>query len=359
MSRVVVVGGGIVGTSVAASLAGDHDLTLLERDALGSGATADSMAVFTRSRLSPTRVGQRLRDLSWAAYEGAVESGTVEFAETGSLRIAESAAERGRYERAVARLREFGVAARVLDGAAIRERGPGVEGPGLFVPADGHLAQGEVVEHYADRAREAGAAIETGVTVEGMLADGERIAGVVTDAGEYGADAVVNATGPWAPALNAAAGVDLPIRRMRGPIVELATDARSIPFTLFADALYVRRSPWGYYVGEYNTAFDSEADVDPSGRGSVGPGFVRRARDRLRRTVGVDDAALVDEWVGLRTVTPDGRPVVGATERPGFHVASGMNGLGVTFAPAVGELFARAFEGEDDDLATELSPRRF
>lgn len=405
VSRVIVVGGGIVGTSVAAHLAADADreVTLLEHEEFGGGATADSMAVFTRMRLAPTRLGQRLRDRSWRAYEDMTADGAVGFTRTGSLRVPAPGEGAGserrdagtRYETAAADLRGLGVEARVLDGP-LDDRGLAVDGPALFVPDDGHLTQQGVVDYYVERAREAGAVAEHGVTVRDVLADGDRVVGVRTDAGTYEADAVVNAAGPSAPVVNAAAGVDLPIRRTRGPIVELAVETengaepaahpRPIPFTLFGDALYLRRSPRGYYVGEYNTDFDPDRDVDPEARGGVGAAFRRRARDRLRTALGLPDAelAVVDEWVGLRTVTPDGRPLVGATERPGFHVATGMNGQGVTLAPAVGESFARAFDGggadggpgptgseggndggangrdaDESDLLAALSPRRF
>lgn len=387
MSRIVVVGGGIVGASVAAHLADRHEVTLLERGEFGGGATADSMAVFTRLRLSPTRIGQRLRDRSWRAYELMIDGSAVGFTRTGSLHApppgtsdgsADGDDVRDRYRTAGADLRALGVDARVLEGS-LGDRGFAIDGPALFVPADGHLAQQAVVDRYVERARAAGAAAERGVSVEGVLADGDRVAGVETDAGAREADAVVNAAGPHAPALNAAAGVDLPIRRTRGPIVELAvggdggTDSgahpRPIPFTLFGDALYLRRSPRGYYVGEYNTDFDPGSDVDPGARDEVGAAFRQRARDRLRGALGAPDATLtaVDEWVGLRTVTPDGRPVVGATDRPGLHVATGMNGQGVTLAPAVGDLFARGFDdsdgqrtdGEDAGLLAALAPGRF
>lgn len=389
MSRVIVVGGGIVGASVAAHLADRHEVTLLEREEFGGGATADSMAVFTRLRLSPTRIGQRLRDRSWRSYERMIDDGAVGFTRTGSLHAPPPGASdessdgdgvRDRYRTAGSDLQALGVEARVIEGS-LGDRGFALDGPALFVPADGHLTQQAVVDCYVERARAAGAVAERGVTVEGLLTSGDRIVGVETDAGAREADAVVNAAGPHAPALNAAAGVDLPIRRTRGPIVELAVEGdggpdsgahpRPIPFTLFGDALYLRRSPRGYYVGEYNTDFDPGSDVDPGARGGVGAAFRQRARDRLRTALGDPDAALtaVDEWIGLRTVTPDARPVVGATDRPGLHVATGMNGQGVTLAPVVGDLFARGFDGDggdggtdeegDADLLAALAPGRF
>jgi sarcosine oxidase subunit beta len=168
MERVSIVGGGVLGTALAARL-GDADLevSLYERGALGEGATAASMAVFAWQSLHPTGLDYRLRRRSWPEYERLIETSKVAFAPTGALNVASTAEGRETVTEAAKKLCELGTDAQALTPEEIARFGITSERVtgGLYTEGEGYFDPAELVAAYADRAAEAGAGIETGTEV--------------------------------------------------------------------------------------------------------------------------------------------------------------------------------------------------
>lgn len=376
MDPVVVVGGGIVGASVAYHLReADVPVTLYERDALGSGTTADSVAMFIWEQTVPDETAHRLRERSWETYGRLVDDGTIEFSRIGGLYPARSEGRLERLRAAADALEAFGVRTRLVDPGDLQQFGldPADLIGALTVPDEGYLDPTEVIQFFVGEARAAGARVETGAAVTDVLVEegagengaSEEVVGVEVDGERVPASAVVNAAGPWAPTVDAVAGVDLPLRHNLGPILVLdhGTD-QSLPFVEFEDGTYVRgEGRTQAFAGRYGVGYEAADRVDPDAARSVDQAFSLAVADRLERylprLVGAD---LVNDWVGVRTITPDGRPFVGDTRLSGYHVATGMNGLGVTLAPAVGEHLASVVDtdGDPDPAFREyLSPSRF
>lgn len=353
--HVVIVGGGVVGTSLAAALGGRAEVTLLERGELGSGTTAASMAMQHRQQVPVRPYDQRLRRLAREEY------GSFDVSRTriGSLYVAESEAFAGELREVAEQLNGEGVETRYLEPADLDEFGivPSAVAGGIHSPEEGYFDPDELVARFAERARAAGVEIRTGVEVtdvdpgEGVVADGERIEG----------DAVVNAAGPWAPEIDRMAGLEYPLRHTRGPILSLETGPeRPEPFSLFERGLYCRSRPDGVYVGRYATDFADGERLDPDTSLAVDDEFREEVEEFASTVPAIEGAPATDEWVGVRTVTPDGRPLVGETEVEGYVVATGMSGLGVTLAPAVARLLADLLvDGTRSDLLEPLDPGRF
>jgi len=372
MDPVVVVGGGIVGTSVAHHLRrADVPVVLYEHDALGSGATGDSAAMFVWKATpagpgAPDGTAHRLRTRSWGAYERLLREGSIEFSRIGGLYPAGSAERLDRLRDAAGLLEEIDVRADLLDAGGL-ERFELVTDDlvgGLHVPDEGYLDPGGIVQFLAGEARAAGARVETGAEVTDVFVEADRVVGAEVDGERIPASGVVNAAGPWAPSVDAMAGVDLPLRHNGGPILVLDHDAdRTLPFVEFGDGRYVRgEGPRRAFAGRYGVGYDAAGQfdldaartADESFRLSVGDLFERYLPDLV-------DARVRTDWVGTRTITPDGRPFVGRAGLEGYFVATGMNGLGVTLAPAVGEHLASVVAADrTPDAAFEayLSPSR-
>ena len=373
MDPVVVVGGGIVGASVAHHLReADVPVVLYERDALGGGTTADSAAMFVwkAAPAGSSRAAHRLRARSWQTYERLVDDGEIEFSRIGGLYLAGGADGLDRLRADAARLGESGVRAEVLDAAELERFGlaPAELAGGLHVPDEGYLDPAGIVQFLLAEARDAGARVETGTAVTDVLVE-DGVVGVEVERDGDGecvpASAVVNAAGPWAPSVDATAGVDLPLRHNLGPILVL--DHRldvELPFVEFEDGGYVRGDGQGRaFAGRYGAGYDAADRLDPDAARSVDESFSLSSTDRFERYLpGLTDARVVNDWVGVRTITPDGRPLVGGTDLDGYHVATGMNGLGVTLAPAVGEHLASILapgRAPDAGVREFLSPSRF
>jgi len=357
--RVGIIGGGVIGTSCAYHLAErGHDVELVEREDIGSGTTAASMAVFMWQAVPPSEFAHRLRRRAWDEYSKFIEDGELDYTQTGLLHVAHAASTLETYREYANALREFG-----LDAELLSDAGPYDDDRafgGLYTPEDGYFDPVAIAELYADKAGDAGATIRTGTEVRNVETESGRVSGLELDEEEIAVDAVVNAAGPWA--VDVDGSDDLPLRRTEGPIVGFETPEETnteIPFTLFENDLYVRRYAKGLYVGHYNTEFRADEDVTPAEK-SPGNDFERRARnlltdlgfdaDRFRRETG---------WVGYRTVTPDGLPLVGEGSIESYYLAVGMSGLGITRAPVVGQLVAGGIDGESSRMSRKLSPERF
>ena len=368
MTEVAIVGGGVVGTCVAyhlreAAADDELDVTLYEKSALGAETTSASMALFMWQRDGPSDAD--LRHRAWNEYRTLIERGTVTFERCGTLHVAETEAYLDALEGTRAGLEALGRDAEIVTPEAVEDLGldPSAVVGGLYVPGSGYLDASEIVAHYADGAREAGVAVETGAEVTDVVVEGGAVAGVEVDGGRRDADVIVNAAGPWAVRLNELAGVSLPLRHTRGPILALEGEAPvRTPFARFERGTYARPfDESGLYVGHYATEYDDADVVDPDEPRSLEDWFHAAARETVETFIPLfADAREVDAYVGLRTVTPDGRPAVGETAVDGFLVAGGMTGQGVTLAPVVGQLVAERLEnGTMPAEAEPFSPARF
>ena len=363
--HVVIVGGGIVGTTLAARLAAADPVrvTLCERDALGSGTTSASAAIFITQQSDPTEYDDQLRRRSWETYGPLVADGTLSFEQVGQFTVAASEAYAAHLRDAAEGLREFGSDAEWLDADDLPEFDLAVSDHvgALYTPAEGYFDVEELVEHFSQEARDQGARIRAGDGVIDVRTDDEGVTAVETEAEVIPADAVVNAAGPWAVEVNGFLDVEAPLRHTVGPILVVEGDDHDVPFAIFESKLYVRPvGSDGAYVGKYRTEYADGEVLDPDAPTDVLEAFHDEAEDFLAASVPtLADADVVDEWVGLRTVTPDGRPLVGESSVDGFYLAAGMTGQGVTLAPAVADVLTAEIAGEGSELGDRLAPCRF
>ncbi|SEQ27607.1 NAD(P)/FAD-dependent oxidoreductase [Natrinema salaciae] len=365
--KIVIVGGGIIGTAVAARLGEtDHDVTLLERSRIGSETTAASAGILMETAVAPTPFDLRFRTRARSVYRRLFDRGPLESDRVGTLYVAETTAFADRLEESVAVLREHDVEASFLSATEIARLGVDPDGfvGGLHTPNDSVCDPTDVANWFAARARRSGVDVRTGVRVTAVITRDGSVSGVETDEGRLQTDCVLNATGPWAPELNEMVGISLPLGHTLGPMVALeGPEPIESPVTILESKRYVRPTGGadgtGAWVGEYRTGYTEGQRYDPD-QCTVSDEFRDTATDAASIVPALEGATAVDEWIGLRTVTPDGRPVVGETSVDGFVVACGMSGQGVTLAPAVADVVHDVLEGRvGDDHRRHLSPDRF
>lgn len=354
--HVAIVGGGVIGTALAASLSERAEVTLLERSSLGGGTTAASMAMIHRQQPVPNEYDLRLRRLVWEGYEPFLADLT--HTRIGSLYVAETEAFANQLREAAPELTDFGVETEYFTGEELSAFGIEAGVGGIYTPDEGYFEPDELVEFFADCARKRGVRIETGVEVTG-IDPGEQVT-IETSEEEITAEKVVNAAGPWATEVDGLVGLDYPLRHTRGPILSFETDSTEPrPFTLFERGLYCRSHSQGLYVGRFATEFEGGTALDPDERRAISDGFREEVQTFASAVPVLSEARVREEWVGIRTVTPDGRPLVGETSVENYAVSTGMSGLGVTLAPAVADLLTDKLLGIDRELIEPLSPARF
>ena len=366
MKPTVIVGGGIVGASLAYHLSeGKRPVKLFEKNSLGSGTTAASIAQFIRYQGSPDPVEHERRELSWEWYEPLIEAGEFEFDPIGTLHTGSSESEMTHLRELHAAYDEFGLTSDLVSPSDLSAYGldPDRFAGGLLVPEDGVLDPNEIIQHMVSRARDRGAEIETGVAVTDVTVEEGAVAGVETTEGKADAARVINAAGPWAHEINEMVGVSAPLRHTEGPIVVLqANRNHPVPLTFFENEVYVREEGTGdLLAGRFARAYEDTTRFDPDHARPIEESYYLTVADVIDRYFpSLSDVRVLNEWNGLRTVTPDGLPIVDDTAVDGYLVAVGMSGYGVTTAPALGELVGEWLRsGIKPDLLEPLALNRF
>lgn len=342
-AQVVVVGGGVMGTSVAFHLAeaGRTDVLLLDRGPLGGGSTSKA-AGGVRAQFADelnVRLGQRSLELfeDFPRRPGQ----EIDLHRTGYLFAISDPGDLAAFETAVAMQNRLGVPSRMLTPAEAGALSPLLRTDDLvgaaWSPADGHCSPESVVLGYASAARRLGATLRTGVEARSVDVRGGEVVSVTTDAGVVRTGTVICCAGAWANALAATAGVDLPVTPYRRQIVvtEALTDLPPAPMTIdFATSFYFHREGRGLLVGMSDPTeppgFDTH--VDDEFLTLLGAAAARRAPAVL-------DAGVAHHWAGLYEVTPDHNALLGeSAEVSRFLYAGGFSGHGFLQGPAVGEV---------------------
>jgi sarcosine oxidase subunit beta len=356
-AEVVVIGGGVVGASVAYHLAaaGVPDVLLLEARDLGTGSSAKPRGG-VRAQFSD-ELNVRFGAYSLDAYRRfpAEVGADIDWQQVGYLFLLRDAATVAGFERSFALQRQLGlrggVRGRLLDPAEAARRNPYLATDGLlaaaYSPDDGHARPADVVRGYAAAARRRGARVRTHCEVVGIETRAGEITAVHTSTGTVEAGAVVCAAGAWSAALGAMAGVDLPVRPLRRQIAltpPLSPRPPRIPFTIdFDSTVYFHNSDDGLLVGhsdpEQPHGFDTAYTDDWL------PVFRTVAARIAPALAGLP---LPGGWAGLYEMTPDCNALVGeARGVRRFLYATGFSGHGFLQAPAAGAVIRDLYLGRE------------
>jgi sarcosine oxidase, subunit beta len=360
---VVVIGGGVVGWSVAYHLAraGARRVTLVDR---GGGSTERATGGF-RAQFA-TAVNVRLSLLSLEklrsfAEETGVDSG---YAPCGYLFIAATSRQLERLREAMTVQRTAGfVAARELSADDVLACNPYLEASdivgGTFAPSDGFLRPTEIQRGYREAALRLGVSFLQGA-VRKLRRNGSRIVAVETGSDALPCGAVVNAAGPWAAEVGRMAGVDVPVAPLRRQVaVTVQTTAlpESMPMTVFADGFHFRVRDKHVLLLQPSPPATQPFDV------SVDPLWVDAVlKTSHARVPCLRDVPLGSTYAGLYEMSPDEHALLGpADDAENLILVNGSSGHGVMHAPALGQLAAELLTlGSTRSLdVTTLRPSRF
>ncbi|MGP4051403.1 NAD(P)/FAD-dependent oxidoreductase [Streptomyces sp. 2A115] len=359
---VVVIGGGVMGTSIAYHLAraGVPDVVLVERDELASGSTSRAAGGIRAQFSDELNIQLGARSLEAFARFGDETGHDIGLHRVGYLFLLSTPEEVAAFEAGVRLQNGLGVPSRMMDPAEARRLSPLITTDGLlaaaFSPDDGHCTPEAVVHGYAAAARRHGATVVRHCEVTGIETRGADITAVATSRGRIATPAVVCAAGAWSRAVGAMAGVDLPVDPLRRQIAvtEPVPDLPpGLPMTIdFASSLYFHTEGPGLLVGmsdpDETTGFATET------HDRWIPGLCEAMEHRapalldLRRTGG---------WAGLYEITPDHNALIGeASSVSRFLYATGFSGHGFLQGPAVGEVVRDLFLGHVPFV--DISPLR-
>jgi len=366
-ARVVVIGGGVIGASVAYHLAhmGWRDVVLVERDRLTSGTTwhaAGLMVTFGSTSETSTELRKYTRDL-YRRLEAETGQATG-FMPVGFIEVAADADRLEEFRRVAAFNRFCGVDVEEISPSEVKRLFPLARvddiKAGFYVAGDGRVNPVDVTMALAKGARLAGARIVEGVAVTGILRKGGRAAGVRTALGDIAAEVVVNCTGMWARQLGEEAGVVIP--NQAAEHYYLITEKISgLPPGLPvledpASYAYFREETGGLLVGLFEPVcapWRIEGIPANFSFGEIEPDWDRMApylETAMARVPVTADAGIRKLFCGPESFTPDLRPIVGeAPELESYFVAAGLNSIGILTGGGIGRLLAHwIVEGTPD-----------
>ncbi|OFE16877.1 FAD-dependent oxidoreductase [Humibacillus sp. DSM 29435] len=377
-ARIVIIGGGVIGASVAYHLMhlGERDVLLLEQGSLSGGTTwhAAGLVGQLRATEASTRLVQYSTDL-YTRLEA--ETGlSTGYRVCGGLTVARTPERMTQLRRTVANAAAYDLECSLLTADEAHERFPLMQVDdvlgAIWLPGDGRANPTDLTQSLARGARQLGARLLERVRVTDVLVRDGRAAGVRTDAGDVEAEVVVNCAGQWANAVGAMAGVTVPLHSAEHFYVvtdQIEGVHRDLPILRDPDGYtYVKEEVGGLLVG----GFEPEAKPWVSPDAIPYPfEFALLDEDWEHFSVIMDNAVhrlpVLGEtgirkfYNGPESFTPDNQFIVGeAPELPGFFVGAGFNSVGIASAGGAGLALAEwIVEGAATTDLASADIRRF
>lgn len=379
-ARILIVGGGIMGLSIARKSAPRtrDPVVLIERKHLGAGSSGRSGAIL-RQHYRDAEVASMARDSlrEYAGFEAATGL-ALGFHRTGVITLAGPAQPewRQRIRENVAMLQGLGIETELVDAARMRALAPGMqvaEGSlGAWEPGGGFVDPNQTLASFGREAQDLGAELRLGVELLEIRVRDGRAVGARTSAGELEAEQIVIVAGPWTRRLFLGLGLDFPLKVVRPenhylgvpemdvePATGRARNAHPVLIDL-EHGSYARCDPAHARTRVGHVDYDDDhALEDPDALDeTVGAELQRWGRTALAKRIPAyarrPDAGSLAAWY---TLTPDAQALIGPVPGiAGLFVVSGFSGHGFKLGPSVGEGVAQMLFGEP---VTALDPAFF
>ncbi|HEV2108040.1 MAG TPA: FAD-binding oxidoreductase [Thermomicrobiales bacterium] len=362
-AEVVIIGAGIMGCTIAHELAsrGVSDIIVVERDAIGRGATADAAGGIRQQFSTETNI--RLATASVRVWETFAERFGMEIGlrQQGYLFVLTEPDQEPVFRANLDLQQRLGVPAQWVTPDEIARINPHIVLDdvigGTFCPEDGWVDTYQATMGYAQAARRLGVTIIEETPVTGIRQQGGKVTAVETAAGVIATPLVIICAGPQTRHVGAMAGIDLPVspyRRMSFITEPFNALPATLPMTIeFASGLYFHPESSGFLFGM------GDPDEPSSFNKTVDEVWMLTTVERLVARAPVFEEAKVRRgWAGFYEVTPDDNPLLGFVGQPAsLAVAAGFSGHGFMQGPAIGTCIAELILSGEAKLV-DISPFR-
>src|SRR5271169_5248499 len=349
-AEVVIVGGGIVGASIAWHLTeqGCRNVLMVEREThQGKGSTGKSMGGVRAQFATAANIQMSMYSIQFYAEFDERLGQPGGYRPQGYLFVATVPAHLEYLRTNQILQHSLGLKqAHMVNRDTIKARVPqlftGDVLGGSFCPTDGFVDPYSVMVGFTTCATERGAKVWKSTEVTAIHRDGSGITGVETTRGPVSTRVLVNAAGAWAAQVAALAGVDLPVqpmRRMLVPTEPFDDFPHTAPMIVdMSNGFHFRPEARGFLLAW------NDPEESPGYKTDFEPSFIEKILTRAAHRVPVFENVAVNPkraWAGLYEMTPDHHPILGESpEVPGFFFANGFSGHGVMHSPATGKILS-------------------
>jgi len=347
---VVIVGGGIVGSSIAYHLtaAGCGNVLVIEREtSQGKGSTGKSMGGVRAQFATPVNIQMSLYSIPfYAAFEETLGY-PCGYRAQGYLFMATRESHMNYLRANLERQMALGLkTARLVSAAEIRTLYPQLRGDdivgGSFCSTDGFVDPYSAMNGFMSWAADHGARIWKNTAVTGIKVERTRVTAVETTRGTVQTNSVVNAAGAWAAEIASLVGIELPVvplRRMLVPTEPFDQFPHTAPMIIdMTNGFHFRPESLGFLLAW------NDPEETPGFKTEFEPSFIEKVLTRAADRVPVFENVAVNPkraWAGLYEVTPDHHCILGAVDEVrGFFLANGFSGHGVMHAPSTGKILS-------------------
>lgn len=356
-AQVVIVGGGIIGASIAYHLAleGITDVVVCERNTFTSGTTWHAAGLIAGARGTITLTGLASYGRGFYSTLGQLSGVDVAFTAPGSLSLARCSARADElaYARDIAD--HCGIEAHLVDPAEAQQLWPLLEGrdivAGLYFPGDGYVNPGYAALGMAKLAHDLGVTVREHCAVTGLQVQDGRITGVRTTRGPIAASTVVLAAGLWTRDLAATVGVAVPLfaaEHVHVRSMPLLEGVSGLPVLRDVDnSYYIRPESDRLLLGAFEPRGIPRptSKIAPGGHATFDPDWahISAIKEAAERAVPALTTAGYDRFINApESFTPDTTLIMGEVPHVDrLFVAAGMNSQGIIYAPGVGRELAR------------------
>ena len=362
----IIIGAGVVGTSIAFHLA-ERGLKplIVERKTVASGATGHSSGLVRmhydlRAESELAFVSFKQYFSNWRERVG----GECGFMQTGFLQIAKREHE-DKLRGNVANHQRIGINTSVITADDVKKLFPDLLTDqfdfAAYEPDSGYADATLTTNSMLEAAKRMGATLIQNCEVTGILASGGRVSGVTTTRGDLSAPIIVNAAGTWAAHIGRMAGVDIPFQTWTHDVAFLHRPPSLGRFpAVIDDTINCYFRPEGSALilaaGEDESLRNEPPDAEDQ---TPTPNFLDNLIDAmLKRIPKLEESGLHSIHVGRDGISLDQRPILGAAGPKGFYLACGMSGTGFKISPAVGASMSELIlDGKPKTV--DISPFRF
>ncbi len=344
---VVIIGGGIMGASIAYHLAkrGCTNVVVLEAgEMFGLGSTGLNAGGIRYQFATAVNIQLSKMSIDMMERFPAEFDQELGLKRCGYLFMLDTDTDLAQFRKNVALQNSLGVPSRVVDAAEVAALAPEVNVDGIiggtWCPLDGLVDPHGLLQGYVSHARKLGASLVTSTRATAIEITGGRVRRVATSTGSIDTANVVIAAGPWSGEVGTLAGIELPVQPIRrqiavtAPVPDLRAD---FPFVIdFSKGLYFHREGRGILTGMSNH------DEPPGFDTSVDEGWrLHHLENAMMRLPLLGEAEIAAEWAGLYEVTPDDQPILGKLpQADGLFSCTGFSGHGLMHGPASGLVMA-------------------